>query len=135
MRAKSPKAKRYGPGDRLPVQAQQMWLILVGFVGFKAERKTYTYGELAQQMGRSPQAGHMLGRQLGIIGHYCLENDLPPLNSIVVDKDSGKPGRSVLTTPGRTPAQDQAAVHKFDWFSVRVPSAGSLRLIWESMDK
>ena len=46
-----------------------------------------TYGELAERMGYADRrAGHMLSRQLGIIGEFCRLNDLPALNSVVVNQ-------------------------------------------------
>ena len=46
-----PTIRRYGAGDRLYIQAQQIWLILITFVSGptrkSADEKTMTYGELA----------------------------------------------------------------------------------------
>ena len=131
--------KRYGPGDRLHVQAQRIWLILVAHV-MHSEREaldpaTLRYGDVATAMGyKDRRAGHMLGRQLGIIAKFCVDNDLPPLNSIVVNQDTGLPGDHVMLRPGRSLEEEQAAVMKQDWFQIRVPTTGTFRQVWASWD-
>jgi hypothetical protein len=133
-----PPIRRYSPGDRLYVQAQRIWLILAAFVSGMTrgvtDRQTLTYGELALRMGyEDARAGHVLGRQLGIVGNYCVMNGLPPLNVIVVDQETNQPGSGVVVRPGRTVRQEQRAVHQQDWFEVGVPSTGTLRKVWEQM--
>ena len=128
---------------------QQIWLILVGFVMRPALRveqmnddksvgnKGYeliTYGELAVLMGHSDKrAGHTLGRQLGIVGKLCILNNLPALNSIVVNQDTEMPGDEVLLTDGRSVAEEQNAVYREDWLKIRVPTTGTFRRTWELM--
>ena len=96
-----PAIRRFGRGDRLHVQAQRIWMILAGHVSGSGERRrrgelTLTYGELALRMGYDDtRAGHMLSRQLGIVGEYCLLNDLPALNAIVVNSKTGVAGEDV----------------------------------------
>lgn len=130
--------RRYAAGDRLHVQAQRIWLILTGFVKgatrSAGDEVTMRYGELAMHMGYADgRAGHMLGRQLGIVGNCCLQNGLPALNSIVVNATTGVPGHDVVLGPGRTVRQEQRAVLTFDWYSVGVPTTGMLRTVWEGM--
>jgi hypothetical protein len=58
---------------------------------------TMTYGRLAQAMGYPDrQAGITLARQLGIIGEYCKMNDIPSLNAIIVNQETGEPGSGVV---------------------------------------
>ena len=134
-----PPIRRFARGDRLPVQAQRIWLILAGHVSGSEQRRrnderTLTYGELALRMGYDDtRAGYTFARQLGMIGHYCLMNDLPALNAIVVNARTNEPGEDVVLTPGRTPRQEIAAVHRHDWFSVGVPTPGTFRKVWEAM--
>ena len=131
--------KRFGEGDRLHVQAQRMWMILVAFVMNSNRRSnrspTITYGEVAKAMGRDPRAGFTIGRQLGIIGRFCVENDLPPLNCIVVNQDTGLPGAEVVLRRGRSIAQEQASVIKQDWFEIRVPPTGTFRRVLEVLSR
>ena len=130
-----PSARRYARGDRLAVQAQQIWLILIGQA--RLVKEVITYGDLALLMGyEDRRAGHMLARQLGIVGWYCMRNKLPTLNSIVVNADSKLPGDDVVLSSGREAnARDKkreiAEVLKEDWFSIRVPTTGTLRQIWD----
>lgn len=128
-----PTVKRFERGDRLYVQAQQVWLILVSFA-MHATRKmaTMTYGDLALAMGHdNARAGHTLARQLGIVGRYCIENDLPPLNVLVVNQQTNVPGSEVVLRQGRSVREEQKAVLREDWFSVRVPTTGTFRQVWE----
>ncbi|HXP04322.1 MAG TPA: hypothetical protein VN808_09390 [Stellaceae bacterium] len=129
-----PPAKRFAPGGRVYVQAQQVWLILVAFVMRRqiGDPETITYGDLALKMGYSTRkAAIMLGRPLGIIAEYCRINQLSMLNTIVVDT-TGVPGSGVILSKGHTLRQDQADVYKMDWFSVRVPTTGTFRKVWEA---
>lgn len=134
-----PAIRRYGQGDRLPVQAQRIWLILSGHVSGRTNppsqnARTLTYGELALRMGYADtRAGHMLSRQLGIVGHYCLMNDLPALNAMVVNATTNEPGGDVVLTPGRSFREELRAIYQQDWYSVGVPSTGTLRKVWEAM--
>lgn len=132
------RLRRYGAGDRLNVQAQRIWLILAAFVSGPTRRsgddRTITYGELAVRMGYADgRAGHTLARQLGIVGYCCLENELPALNSIVVNAVTGAPGHDVVLKKGRTVEQEQRAVFDQDWYALGVPTTGMLRAVWEAM--
>jgi hypothetical protein len=134
-----PNIRQYDVGDRLWVQAQRIWLILVAYVMIPAQEqktlRTITYGQVAELM-RYPdrRAGHMLGRQLGIIGEYCRLNELPALNSIVVNQSTGAPGEEVVLREGRTVKEEQRAVMAQDWFALRIPTSGTLRKVWDSMN-
>ena len=132
-----PAIRRFAKGDRLPVQAQRIWQILAAFVSSPMRKsndpKTMTYGELALHMGYdTTQAGHVLGRQLGIIGQYCCLNDLPTLNSIVVNQATGAPGERVVNRDRFTWKEEQKLVHKQDWFALGTPTPGTFRKVWEA---
>jgi hypothetical protein len=130
-------------GRRVWSQAETMWLILSGFVMFSgatpAKPAKITYGDLAMKMGfNTPLAGHTLARPLGLIGQLCLQTKLPglqttlpPLNVIVVSKETGAPGAEVVLRPGSTVEEDQAAVMAVDWYEWDAPSAGMFRTVWE----
>lgn len=127
-----PPIKRFGKGDRVYHQAQQIWLILVAFVMQNGRNpKTIQYGEVAKKMGLSEKAGIILARPLGIIGRYCDLNGLPSLNSIVVNKISGTPGDEVYLRKGYTVRQEQRSVAREDWFKFRVPTTGTFRKVWD----
>ena len=135
-------AKFYARGDALYIQAQQIWCILTGFVMMHrypvadpSIRRDFveliTYEELAELMGR-PDAYGVLGRQLGIVGDYCLMNDLPALNAIVVNKKYHKPGKRVVHHEDRSVYEEQRAIDEIDWFSVRPPTVGALRKVYDA---
>jgi hypothetical protein len=131
--------KHFVKGDRIHVQAQQIWLILVSHIeSSKLSNprprwvQPITYSEVASRMKREePNAGLFLSRQLGILGNLCLENGLPPINCIVVNKSTRVPGSEVVLTGDDSLDDDQKAVFSYDWFSVRVPTTGMLRSVWE----
>jgi hypothetical protein len=91
-----------------------------------------TYGELAERMRLDPRAAIGLGRELGIVGNYCLQNNLPPLNCIVVGQDTDAPGPGVVTRKGRKWNHEARDALNWDWFTYRVPSTGTLRQVWQS---
>ncbi|HEY0164968.1 MAG TPA: hypothetical protein VGB39_06310, partial [Sphingomicrobium sp.] len=106
------QASFYEDGDRLWVQAQRMWTILVGIVIASQVTRAgpavarITYGDLAEAMGKPRQAGRTLTRQLWMIGEYCKFNGLPTLNSIVVNQETGLPGHDVVLNTGKTVKQE-----------------------------
>ncbi len=132
-----PALKKFQTGDRVYVQAQQIWLVLTCLV-MRSKRNPkrpslVSYGDLAEAMGKSRRAGITLGRQLGIIGQLCVLNDLPALNCIVVNDTTGEPGDHVVTRPRRSYKQEQSEIMKVNWHSIRAPSTGTLRKVWESV--
>ena len=134
-------ARHYQAGDRLYYQAQQIWIILGAHAVLRGKvrqngfrKGLLGYGDLAELMGKSRRAGITLTRQLGIVGHYCLEHDLPPLNAIVVNQDTGEPGADVILSPDSSVKQDQKRVLNYPWFKVRPPSVKSLKDIYYGDD-
>lgn len=138
-----PKAKRFGIGDQRHVQAQRVWLILTAHVMMEWQWRGHsrrprrwddvliTYGELAERMGMVSRAGQTLAIPLGIVGEYCRVNDLPTLNSIVVNQETGVPGDHVLVRDGKTYKDEQREVMNTDWFAYRVPTTGAFRKVRE----
>lgn len=129
--------KKFGAGDRVHVQAQQVWIALISLVMMNrtipSKSVSISYGELAKLMGRDPRAGRTLNHALGIVGWYCAHNKIPTLNSIVVNQETGVPGDHVVTRKGKSYRDEQKAVTKFDWFSIRVPTTGAFRKVWEEL--
>lgn len=132
--------KTYQRGDSIPKQAQQVSLVLVSVAVLKPNDESYTgawnrglltYGALAKMMGKSPQAGVTLTRQLGIIGKFCEEHDLPALNSIVVNKRRGQPGDDVMLATTNDVEEEQSQVSRVDSFSILPPTISQLRRVYE----
>jgi len=136
-----PHIRLFSRGDRLYVQAQQIWIILVAFVMHSKRNpkrpEKMTYGDLAKAMGYpDSRAGHGLARQLGIVGEYCVRNRWPALNSIVVNQETDAPGHDVVLSKGRKYNQfkrEQGEVMSKDWFALRVPTTGTFRKVWEAI--
>src|SRR5262249_3139140 len=93
---------------------------------------TIPYGQVAKKMGKDPRAGRNLKVALGIVGEFCKLNDLPTLNSIVVNEKTGVPGDHVVLRDGHSAAQEQADAMRRNWFDFRVPTTGTFRQVWEA---
>lgn len=132
-----PTVKRHGKADRIHVRAQQIWLILVAWV-MERQREAgphaepITYGDVAARMGLDRRAGRTLVRPLGLVGQLCLANQLPALNAIVVNEHSGRPEHGIVLAEDRTPREEQRLVFEFNWYSVRMPTPGMFRALWET---
>lgn len=113
------------------MRAQQAWVMLGAHV--KYVNKPLTYGELAKQMGLGRRGPMILGPILTIIGRYCIENELPALNCIVIAEETKTPGPGVVSRYGDW-KRDQRDALKTDWFQFRVPTTGTLRQVWEEGD-
>jgi hypothetical protein len=111
----------FNPSATRPARAVQAWQILVG----KAmNRQTLTYEDLALLMFRRHAAG-VLDATLGHIAFYCIENDLPPLTSIVVGKHRGRPGGDISIDLESLDEQREK-VYRYDWYNARPPSEEEL---------
>lgn len=132
--------KTYQRGDSIPKQAQQLWLVLASIAVLRPDDESYTggwrpglvtYGAVAELMGKPRRAGVTLTRQLGIIGKYCEENDLPALNALVISQRYGKPGDDVVLSKSDDVVEEQDSVLKTTWFSLRPPTINQLRGVYE----
>ena len=133
--------RRYEMGDRLYVQAQQIWLILSAHAVLRGEERLnglpkglLSYSDLAELMGRGRTGRRFLGRQLGIVGHYCLSRNLPPLNVIVITEKEEQPGLRVVWAPGSSVKRDQRRVLKYPWFELRPPTIKALKDVYYGDD-
>ncbi len=123
-------------GARVWMQAELAWSILSVLVMYAKHNpgfpQTVTYGELAKLMGYDkPGAAHTLSRPLALIGDLCLKSNMPPLNVIVVSKETKAPGAELLLRPGSTVEADQAAVMEVNWLGWHAPSGNTFRTLWE----
>ncbi len=74
-------------------RAGKAWSILVECA---RNGQLITYGQLAARMGIHHRVCRFF---LGIIQDYCLKNSLLPLQSLVVNKKSRKPGAGYFASP------------------------------------
>jgi hypothetical protein len=72
-------------------RAMQTWPILLGAAH---NRQTLTYTIVADLIGMGPGT---LAQVLDVIMRYCTRHGLPPLTSLVVNKDTGQPGTGLTT--------------------------------------
>jgi putative restriction endonuclease len=97
-------------------RARKAWPYLTDIA---KQRTTITYGALAAKIGLHHRA---LRLPLGVIQEYCRTNELPPLQAVVVNQQTGMPGE------GYRASSRQSAVHRHkldevyahEW-STRVP--------------
>ena len=113
-------------------RAQQIWSIVGSFSTYKCRGVLnrpgiITYREVTDQMGYPPGAARTIDKPLGKIARYCLYYDLPLLNTVVVNMDSGEPGHDVVLKDGYTLEELQEEVFSFNWFSSAVPSIKRLK--------
>jgi len=80
-----------------------------------------TYGILAEKMGY--EGAGVLDKRLGHVAFYCEQNDLPPLTVIVVNQETGLPGRGF---PGDELHATREQVFNFDWYGLFPPTPEEL---------
>ncbi|SDE00332.1 hypothetical protein SAMN05421538_103220 [Paracoccus isoporae] len=121
-------------GDEVYMRAQQIWQILTGWVKLECQDGNLPVGLISyESLGKYMQYSHRsLGRPLGIIALLCRNDELPSLNTVVVRKDSQKPGDGVIFSGELT--EDQTAVLKYNWFQIATPGWQVLAYIHESRD-
>lgn len=107
-----------------PNRALQMFLLLAGAA---RERKTLTYIQIAHAIGY--KGAGVLGRPLGHIAYWCLENGLPPLTVLAVNEKTGLPGDEYIG-PGDLHA-DRERVFAFDWVDLIPPTAEELKAAFD----
>ncbi len=99
---------------RLEQRAQQFWSVLAFAAG---EQKVVSYSLLSQMMEFPETAGSVLQ----YIHCYCKQHLLPPLDVIVIDPATGRPGDECVRDVRDLPAQ-QSRVFLYDWLNYPVPS-------------
>ena len=99
-------------------RAQQLWSILV----LAARSRQILTCEMLSQACGVPALS--IGDFLRPIQQYCIENRLPPLTSIVVNKGSGLPGDGFIAAENVSIAHVQT--FEKDWLEQQAPSADQL---------
>ncbi len=120
-------------GARRQEQAHFIWITLSSWVLFK-KRQTITYGELAELLGYTRQAGRTLTEALGAVSLYCLYNDLPPLSCIVVAKNTHSPGWEGMILDDSDLKSEQGKVWNTPWHLYRTPSVGTFRNVRDQLN-
>lgn len=113
--------ERFNPSSSEGMRAAQAWQILVGCAH---NRQTLTYLLLSIKMFGHPAAG-VLGRTLGRIASYCDKNELPQLNVLVVNEQTGMPGDSIPLNAADIDATRER-VYDTDWYDIVPPTEADL---------
>lgn len=95
-------------------RAMQIWMLLVCAA---RERKSYTYGQIAQILGMG--GAGVMGQFLGPIMWLCEDREYPPLTVLVVNQSKGLPGEGLTTLENVNTDREQ--VFQFDWFAIEPP--------------
>jgi len=83
-------------------------------------RQTVTYEGLSILMYKKEAAG-VLAAILGHIAFYCMDNDIPPLTTLVVGKGPGKPGDRIPLDAAKFD-EERERVYQHDWYDIYPPS-------------
>ncbi len=92
----------------------QIWILLVRAA---RERKIYTYSDISDILKSGIPLG--VAKYLNSIRSYCDEKGYPPLDVLVVQKETDRP--SDKYQPRKTVAQDTADVYEYAWFDIEPP--------------
>jgi hypothetical protein len=93
-------------------------------------RQTLTYKLLSELLFQHETAG-VLAHILGHIAFYCIDNDLPPLTSIVVALDQGKPGENIPIDRAKVD-EERENVYAADWYNIYPPSEQELHTSYKN---
>lgn len=105
--------------NKLHARAVQIYSILISAAH---NRQTMTYKMLASQLGY--RGAGVLDRQLGLIMHWCADNELPPLTVLVVNSDTGLPGDGLVRI--QELHSDREKVFNYPWFTIVAPAISDL---------
>ena len=99
-------------------RVQHVWSLLVCAA---TDRRTYTYGGLADALG-IPGGAQAMRHYLAPVMYYCREQQLPPLTVLVVSRETGRPGEGLTTLENVN--RDRENVFAHDWFQMPLPETG-----------
>jgi len=98
-----------------PQRASQIWSLLICAA---RERKSYTYGDIAQILGFG--GAGVMSRFLAPIMWFCEDKYYPPLTILVVNRETGAHGDGLITVENDV-NEVRESVFNFDWFSLEPP--------------
>jgi putative restriction endonuclease len=96
-------------------RAARAWPLLIKSA---QKRQIMTYGQLAAQMDLHPRVCRFF---LGIIQDYCKENNIPPLQSLVVNQRTGVPGDGYRATGRDNMGSVNEKVFAYPWERIKNP--------------
>lgn len=83
-----------------------------------SKNETVSYSQIAPIIQTNPLS---VSRALGPIQDYCIDNKLPPLTSIVIGKNSKKPGGGFIAWDVDDLEQGQQLVYSYNWQAYQNP--------------
>src|SRR5438309_7592832 len=113
----------YQDNSTLITRAQQIYHVLIGLA---RNRQTIRYGDLGTLIGYGAARGSVLGQPIGYIYYWCREHNIPELNTLVVEKDTGLPASGMIGAETGVAAEHEK-VFDYPWFSIFPPSQQDLR--------
>ena len=112
----------------LYTRALEVWQILTG----KAlSRQTLTYEGLAHILGMS--AGFAVTTFVPVVGQFCRDYGLPPLDVLVVLKGKGQPGQGFVGDLGKLD-EERERVFDHDWFRMVPPTVAELQRVHDKFE-
>jgi putative restriction endonuclease len=89
-------------------------------------RQVLTYEILADLIGMGPEGkgAGTLAQPLGLVMEYCKARQLPPLTVLVVNKNTGQPGKGLTTI--QELHSDRERVFNQKWLEMRPPQVAEL---------
>ena len=106
-------------------RALQIYLVLIGAA---YNRQVLTYGHVATSLDF--RGANVLGTPLGMIHYWCEHHGIPPLNTIVVNKDTGVPGDEIPPMTRQTINEVHQHVFETDWYAIMPPKPADLKQIY-----
>ena len=97
----------------------QLWSVMVLAA---SHHQILTYDLVAKACGLIRPS---LGEFLKVVQQYCLQQNLPPLTSIVVSEESGMPGPGCTVTAADLP-RAQMRVFEHKWLDMKAPNEKDL---------
>lgn len=109
----------YATSESIETRAVQIYPILLAAA---AQRSTITYIQLAKLLGF--KGAGVFNKMLGCLMHWCADNQLPPLTSLVVNAATGLPGDGL--TRLNDLHSDREKVFAFEWYKLVPPTLSEL---------
>jgi hypothetical protein len=106
-------------------RALQIYLVLIGAA---SNKQILTYGDVARTLEFG--GSNILGTPLGMIHYWCEHHGLPPINTLVVNRDTGIPGQEIPPIPGKTINEVHQAVFQMNWYMIMPPEPTELGRIY-----
>ena len=98
----------------------QLWSVMVLAA---SHRQILTYDLVAKVCGLKPRG---LGDYLRGVQQHCIDKRLPPLTSIVVNKETGLPGSGFTAAADDVP-RAQMRVFRHNWLEMNAPNESDLK--------